>query len=264
MGNKYETLLQNSHMGGSSFIVEDSRMLKWKKLMHIRYFVHLGKREDISVNYKVATDNEGVVIEERYKVPTTGKDKISLSITIYSNTGRVLIQGNNKKEWINNEFEKLKKIIDKSKIEDISKQYVKEFELLESDVGEEDVDAEDEICKMATDLVYDVMQCIIDEESQQDKEMTKILKSKCKSTPKNIDEKKSRVDCIQIKNNQKAIENLESMMIELQESYELRMNEFYVNVRNMEDCHTKDLVEMKKENERLSIAVKEKDIIMKN
>ena len=65
MENKYETLMQNSPIGGSSFIVEDGRMPKWRKLMHIRYFVHLGKRDDISVNYKVATDHEGVVIAER-------------------------------------------------------------------------------------------------------------------------------------------------------------------------------------------------------
>ena len=109
--NKYEEISQNSHLGGTSFTVdnETNRLTKWKKLLYTRYYLHLGKRNDINVQYKYITDSENNDIEERYKIVTTGKEKLSLSITIYYSTGRILIQGTNKKEWVNNEYEKLKK-----------------------------------------------------------------------------------------------------------------------------------------------------------
>ena len=111
---EYEQMSQNSHFGGSSFTVnkDTNRLLKWKKLLFTRYYVHLGNRSDIDVNYKSIVDRESNEIEERYKISTTGKEKISLSLTIYHSTGRILIQGNNEKEWIKNEYEKLKKIVD--------------------------------------------------------------------------------------------------------------------------------------------------------
>ena len=107
----YEQMSNKSHLGGASFVVnnDSGRLFKWKKLLYTRYYLHLGKRKDINVNYKCTKDNENNDIEERYRISTAGKsEKMSLSITIYHNTGRILIQGTNKKEWINNEFEKLK------------------------------------------------------------------------------------------------------------------------------------------------------------
>ena len=125
---KFEQMSQNSHLGGTSFTVDSAtdRLIKWKRLFYTRYYLHLGIRDDISVRYKSIIDSEGNDIEERYRIATRGKDKLSLSITIYYNTDRILIQGNNKKEWISNEFDKLKSIIDNAVTEnDIVKSYSK-------------------------------------------------------------------------------------------------------------------------------------------
>ena len=123
---KFEQMSQNSHLGGTSFTVDSAtdRLHKWKRLFYTRYYLHLGRRDDISVCYKSIIDSEGNDVEERYMIVTKGKDKMSLSITIYYNTERILIQGNNKKEWINNEFNKLKSVIDNAETEkDIVQSY---------------------------------------------------------------------------------------------------------------------------------------------
>ena len=100
MGQKYEEISKNSHLGGTSFSVnnETNRLYMWKKLLYLRYFIHLGKRNDINVNYKSIINMENTDIEDRYKISTNSKEKLCISITIYHSTGKILIQGNNRKE----------------------------------------------------------------------------------------------------------------------------------------------------------------------
>ena len=73
MENEYETMCQNSSLGGASFTVnyETNRLSKWKKLLYTRYYLHLGKRNNINVSYKSVVDRENTDIEERYKISTT-------------------------------------------------------------------------------------------------------------------------------------------------------------------------------------------------
>ena len=111
----------------------------------------MGNRTDIKVHYKSTVDIDNNDIEERYKVSTTGKEKMSLSITVYHSTDRILIQGKNKKEWVNNEYEKLKKVIDLALIEeDIVRHYLDEYKLEEDVLVYED---EDDIKIVADKLV---------------------------------------------------------------------------------------------------------------
>ena len=86
---------------------------------------------------------------------------MSLSITIYHNTGRILIQGTNKKEWFKNEFEILKTVINLADTkDDISEQYLKVFVLGHEVLIDE---AEEEISTVAKKIVNLIMKEIDDE-----------------------------------------------------------------------------------------------------
>ena len=161
-GKEYEQIDENKHMGGTSFVVnkDTDRLLKWKTLLHMRYYQHLGERKNIHVEYKKITDIEKRDIEERYNISNSDAQKITLTITIYHNTGRILIQGNNKKEWVSNEFIILKSIVDRAEIiEDIEECYINVYNLDNDDIKEK----EEDINEMADELVGVVLKKIIEE-----------------------------------------------------------------------------------------------------
>ena len=132
MVQKYEQISQNSHLGGTSFTVnnETNRLYMWKKLLYLRYYIHLGKRDDINVKYNSIINMESTDIEDRYKISTNEKEKLSISITVYHSTGKILIQGVNRKEWVKNEFEKLKMVLDSAKEEnELAEHYIRVYEI---------------------------------------------------------------------------------------------------------------------------------------
>ena len=272
-------------MAGYSFTVNNktNRLNKWKQLLNIRYFQHLGTKDSFNVTYKTIRGNEKIVIEERYKINTTGKEKLSLSITIYDNTGRILIQGNSKKQWIENEFDKMKKIIDLG--EDIKINYLKVYNVTEQvlDEAANDNDTYEQVVK---EFVAEVINKAIDEEEEEEEEeeerekekktienkliderkvdqkkvdmSAKKSKSKMK-VGKQIEEKKNKVDQIQIKNNKNTIENIETFLVEIQENYDNKLSKMGESIREMRKKYDKEITEIKKENE-LAVAFADKQL----
>ena len=234
--------------------------------MYTRYYLHLVKRKDINVNYKNIKDNENNDIEERYRVSITGRsDKMSLSITIYHNTGRILIQGTNKKEWFKNEFEKLKTVINLADTkDDISEQYLKVFGLGHEVLIDE---VEEEIFTIAKNIVNQIMKEIDDEKVDKENKSTSPIGKNVKTKRKNvksIDDNKNKINNIQIKNNKTAFENLEMMIIEMQEIYDQKMEEMKKELNDSKEKQQIDMMELKKENGRILIDVKEQSIMIKN
>ena len=234
---------------------------------HTRYYLHLGKRKDINVNYKCTKDIENNDIEERYRISTEGKsEKMSLSITIYHNTGRILIQGTNKKEWINNEFEKLKNVINLAgTIDDINEQYLKVFGLGHEVLMEE---LDEEICIVAKNIVNQIMKEIEIDDEKFDIQKKKLISPIGKNTKRKIklkttDDNKNKINNLQIKN-KTASENLEMMVTEMQEIYAQKKDEMKQVVEDSKEKQRIEVMELKKENEKILIHIKEQLIMIKN
>ena len=253
--NQYEVITKSNHLGGISFTVnnETDRLLKWKRLLYIRYFNHLGRKDNINVAYKSIKSLNDEYIEERYKITTTGKQKLSLSITVYHNTGRIFIQGNSRKEWLDNEFKKMKNIIDLVESEaEIETKYLQIYDVEENILNETENDKIEEI---ANTLVKEVIDKIVVEEEK----IRKYKKPKVKADKKNLVDK-NKVDQLNIKNNKNAIENLETLLIEMQENYEKRLQEMDKNINEIKMIHVKEITVIKKENE-LAVKFAQEQII---
>ena len=263
----YEQINKSNHLGGISFTVnnETDRLIKWKKLFYIRYFMHLGSKENINVGYKSIKSSDNDDIEERYKIVTTGKERLSLSITIYHSTGRILIQGNSRKEWLENEFQKMKRIIDNIEAEqDVESEYLKVYGIKDPICDESD-NENFIIDEVVNKLVNDVVNKVVTEPKGEISNVEispigKNNKTKTKLSTKNLDEKKNKVYQIQIKNNKNAIENLETMFIEMQENYEKRLQELDKNIVEMNKGHLKEMSQMKNEN-KLAVQFAKEQII---
>lgn len=264
----YEEISKSNHLGGISFTVnnETDRLLKWKKLFYIRYFMHLGRKDSINVVYKSIKSIDNEDIEERYKINTTGKEKLSLSITLYHNTGRVLIQGNSRKEWVENEFKKMKKIVDMVKSEEeIEIKYIQVYGIVENILNGNDNEL-DKIDEISNKLVNDVIDKIVGEVKAEKKKGVippNEKKTNIKVGTKNLDEKKNKFDQLQIKNNTNAIENLETLIIEMQENYEKRLQEMDKNIKEIRSSHVKEMTEIKRENELAVKFAQEQIIVIK-
>ena len=272
----YETIKFNSHLGGMNFMVDDEmgndRLMKWKRLFYIRYYLHLGNKSNINIAYTSYINEEGKDIEEKYKIEA---DDISVSISIYHNKNRILIQGPNKKEWIRNEFERLRTIIDSSITpEDIEEKYRESFKLDENDINyaTDDVENdENEIDSIADAMVKEVLDKI-----KKDYEDNKKRKQKRKSIkPRNNENKiRSKSETSQIENNKIAIDNIQKYLIQLQDKTDSKVEEMKEMMKMMKNTYMIELDEIKNlkselelKNSELNVKIKsleENIIVLKN
>ena len=151
--------------------------------------------------------------------------------------------------------------------DDIVGHYLTTYELDDTVLVDEN---EEEICIVAESLVNEIMKKVVDEElKKQEDNFTspnnrKISKVKRKPSGKNIDVKKSKVDNLQIKNNKIAVENLETIIMELQENYEIRLGELNKYIQEVKYSHMKEIIEMKNTNEQVIKCAQEQLIVAKN
>ena len=164
-----------------------------------------------------------------------------------------------------NEFGKMKEIIDTvDSEEEIEVQYLKVYNVNENLLNEEDNDNDtnEEIVK---ELVTRTINEAIDELKEERKKVEMIANEKKVKTKikggKNLEEKKNKVEQLQIRNNKNAIENIESLLIEVQENYEKKLNEMDKLIKEMKKKHDEEITEIKKEN-KMAIKFAENQILV--
>ena len=86
-------------------------------MLYIRYYTQIGQFEDAVVKYIHKRDIDDVILEEKYVICSKEikASKKQLVITLYLTTGRILIQGGKKNEWIKREKENFMCAIKQSK-----------------------------------------------------------------------------------------------------------------------------------------------------
>ena len=109
----YEVVSECKHISALSFDVTEDRLKLWKDVLYIRYYLHLGRIEDMFVNMKTSYDLERNVVEENYLIEKKdgNKKKKILDICLYNTTGKIMVRGPRRNEWKYKEFELLKNSI---------------------------------------------------------------------------------------------------------------------------------------------------------
>ena len=266
----YEELAINNSLKCSSFTVNENRLILWKDVLYMRYIEYLGKEKYMDIYYKEIVDKNNNDLEGRYSIKEL-KTKKTLTITIYYTTGKILIQGTNKKYWIQNEFNKLKEVINMTESnKEMEENYKNVFEIVEIKCGERNYEehritiqetrvqennTEDEaidnlIDNVLTDAMRMIKNCNKEDEEEKCKDDTKnkdtrimnsIDKERKKSNRnvKDIGEKLNKVDHFIIKNNKNAVENMETIIMDMQELYNNRIDELERRITEMEINHKK-------------------------
>jgi len=111
-----------------TFDLDKKSIWYWRRALLIRYFIDLGKNELVHINWSdydksskvLLLKDEDVPFEEKSPstslhksvVQITHKSNKLLTITIYYSTKKCLVQGNSCQNWVEREFDKIKKCVE--------------------------------------------------------------------------------------------------------------------------------------------------------
>ena len=104
-----------------SFVTTEKRYNLWKEIIKLRYWTDIGNQDAFDLEWSDAVDANGTEVEYLVKPfqMKPGKQpeeqlRTSLyTLTMYHTQLKIMIQGNYKDQWENDEFEKLRSIVSK-------------------------------------------------------------------------------------------------------------------------------------------------------
>ena len=125
-----------------TFVVDRPTFKLWVKAMKVRYWIDFGSREEFNVKWDCTTNNNGTINQRLIRVARLDDSVESLlfAVTCIETNCTIMIQGNHKDLWVDNEFPILKKIVVglREEADNISEIYKKSAGL-DLDLSEEDL-----------------------------------------------------------------------------------------------------------------------------
>ena len=111
-----------------TFDLDSKSVLYWRRVLLLRYYCELGKNSEVvvswldynKVNEEIKLNDEDAPFVERKPDPTLYKTMVKIThqstkiitITLFYTTKRCLVQGNSCQNWVEREFDKIKRCVD--------------------------------------------------------------------------------------------------------------------------------------------------------
>ena len=97
------------------------------KAIKLRYWIDLGVREEFNVKWDSGTNDNGTVTKRLVRVFRVDESEEALlfAVTCFDTNCKIMVQGNHRDLWVENEFPILKKIVIglRDQVEDLSELY---------------------------------------------------------------------------------------------------------------------------------------------
>ena len=104
-----------------TFVVDRSKFNLWVKALKLRYWMDFGSRDEFNIKWNCEKNKSGVMLKRSVRVfrVEEAEEALLFAITCFdSYNGKVMIQGNHRELWVDNEFPILNNIVDGLKKED--------------------------------------------------------------------------------------------------------------------------------------------------
>ena len=144
VSGKFDAVVPKSSKDGVAytFAVDRPTFNLWVKAIKLRYWIDLGVREEFNVKWDSDTNNNGTVTKRLVRVFRVDESEEALlfAVTCFDTNCKIMVQGNHRDLWVENEFPILKKIVIglRDQVEDISELY-KESAGLELQISVDDL-----------------------------------------------------------------------------------------------------------------------------
>ena len=144
VSGKFDAVVPKSSKDGVAytFVVDRPTFNLWVKAIKLRYWIDLGVREEFNVKWDSDTNDNGTVTKRLVRVFRVDESEEALlfAVTCFDTKCKIMVQGNHRDLWVENEFPILKKIVIglRDQVEDISELY-KESAGLELQISVDDL-----------------------------------------------------------------------------------------------------------------------------
>ena len=103
-----------------TFVVDRSKFNLWVKALKLRYWMDFGSRDEFNVKWDCEKNKSGVMLKRLVRVfrVEEAEEALLFAITCFDSHGKVMVQGNHRELWVDNEFPILNNIVDGLKKED--------------------------------------------------------------------------------------------------------------------------------------------------
>ena len=92
--------------------MDRSKLNLWVKALKLRYWMDFGSRDEFNVKWDCEKNKSGVMLKRLVRVFRVEEAEEALLFAITWFDGKVMIQGNHRELWVDNEFPILNNIVD--------------------------------------------------------------------------------------------------------------------------------------------------------
>ena len=101
-------------------VVDRSKFKLWVKALKLRYWIDFGACDEFNIKWDCEKNKSGVMLKHLVRVfrVEEAEEALLFAITCFDSNGKVMIQGNHRELWVDNEFPILSNIVNGLKKED--------------------------------------------------------------------------------------------------------------------------------------------------